>query len=54
MIEKKYKTEFEYQLKWFIQREMREECFEMYNIFNYAFDFKKSKDTSIYEVGFNS
>lgn len=54
MIEKKYKTEFEYQLKWFIMREMREECFEMYNIFNYAFDFKKSKDTSIYEVGFNS
>ena len=55
MIEKKYKKDFEYQLKWFIQRDMREECFEigMYKIFNHRFDFRKIKGTYVYEFGGN-
>lgn len=52
-IEKKYENDFKYQLKWFMQRDLSEDCFEIYNLFNYSFDFTKKKDTYVYEVGSN-
>ena len=49
----KYENDFKYQLKWFMQRDLSEDCFEIYNLFNYSFDFTKKKDTYVYEVGSN-